>query len=89
MALNVDLTYHSIICRIEKAYVGNAGEVSSKKSHTYTVWHKIGFSFEFSTGSFITTDILLDRLCGTVVEFLATDLHVPGSIPGATISSEK
>jgi hypothetical protein len=30
-----------------------------------------------------------DRRCGLVVESLATDLEVPGSIPGATRFSEK
>jgi len=30
----------------------------------------------------------IDRLCGLVVKFLATDTEVPGSIPGATRFSE-
>jgi hypothetical protein len=30
----------------------------------------------------------VDRLCGLVLEFLATDPEVPGSIPGATRFSE-
>jgi hypothetical protein len=32
---------------------------------------------------------LIDRLCSLVVRVLATDLEVPGSIPGATTFSEK
>jgi hypothetical protein len=34
-------------------------------------------------------DSLVDRLCGLVVEFLATDPEVPGSILGAIGFSEK
>jgi hypothetical protein len=33
---------------------------------------------------YLVTLIVSDRLCGLVVEFLATDTEVSGSIPGAS-----
>jgi hypothetical protein len=38
---------------------------------------------------FNTVHNIRDRLCGLVVEFLAIDPDVPGSISGATRFSEK
>jgi hypothetical protein len=47
-------------------------------------------STNFSKGDIrLSQQWLSNRLCGLVVQFLATDPEVPGSIPGPTRFSEK
>jgi hypothetical protein len=49
---------------------------------------RFGISRRFESYDFEICYVALDRLCGLVSEFLATDTEVPGSIHGATRFSE-